>query len=50
MIQVFETVEQVLQSGNRYRTIYADPPWLYGNQATRAATSNHYDGVQRIRY
>jgi len=26
-----------------FGTIYADPPWQYGNQATRAATSNHYD-------
>jgi N6-adenosine-specific RNA methylase IME4 len=25
-----------------YRTIYADPPWKYGNQGTRAATDNHY--------
>lgn len=25
--------------------IYADPPWLYGNQATRAATGNHYGGM-----
>lgn len=23
--------------------IYADPPWQYGNQGTRAATRNHYD-------
>jgi N6-adenosine-specific RNA methylase IME4 len=22
--------------------IYADPPWQYGNQGTRAATNNHY--------
>lgn len=22
--------------------IYADPPWQYGNQATRASTDNHY--------
>ncbi len=26
----------------KYGTIYADPPWQYGNQATRAATDNHY--------
>lgn len=25
-----------------YGTIYADPPWPYHNQATRAAASNHY--------
>lgn len=28
--------------GKRFGTIYADPPWKYGNQATRAATDNHY--------
>jgi N6-adenosine-specific RNA methylase IME4 len=33
-----------------FGTIYADPPWLYGNQGTRAATGNHYGGmtVQQI--
>lgn len=25
-----------------YRTIVADPPWQYGNKATRAAAENHY--------
>lgn len=29
-------------SGMKFGTIYADPPWKYGNQATRAATDNHY--------
>lgn len=29
----------------RFGTIYADPPWLYDNQGTRAATSNHYGGM-----
>lgn len=29
-------------SGQQYGTIYADPPWRYGNQATRAATDDHY--------
>lgn len=26
----------------KYNLIYADPPWQYSNQATRAATKNHY--------
>lgn len=26
----------------RYGCIYADPPWKYGNQGTRASTDNHY--------
>lgn len=29
-------------SGQKFATIMADPPWNYGNQATRAATDNHY--------
>lgn len=29
-------------SGRTFATIMADPPWNYGNQATRAATDNHY--------
>lgn len=30
-------------NGEEFGTIYADPPWQYGNQATRASTDNHYD-------
>ncbi len=30
------------KAGRKFGTIYADPPWAYGNQATRAATDNHY--------
>ncbi len=32
-------------AGADFGTVYADPPWLYGNQGTRAATSNHYNGM-----
>lgn len=28
--------------GLRFAAIYADPPWAYSNQSTRAATDNHY--------
>jgi N6-adenosine-specific RNA methylase IME4 len=28
--------------GQRFGTVYADPPWAYSNQGTRAATDNHY--------
>jgi N6-adenosine-specific RNA methylase IME4 len=33
-----------IQAGRRPScgTIYADPPWAYDNQSTRAATKNHY--------
>lgn len=33
------------ERGLRFATVYADPPWLYGNQGTRAATGNHYGGM-----
>lgn len=29
----------------RYGTVYADPPWLYGNQGTRGSTGDHYAGM-----
>jgi len=32
-------------AGREFGTIYADPPWLYGNQGTRASTGNHYGGM-----
>jgi N6-adenosine-specific RNA methylase IME4 len=32
-------------SGMKFGCVYADPPWLYNNQVTRASTSNHYDGM-----
>lgn len=32
----------LIAAGEKFGTIYADPPWQYGNQSTRAATDNHY--------
>src|SRR5579871_758488 len=29
--------------GRQFPCVYADPPWRYNNQGTRAATDNHYD-------
>ncbi len=29
-------------AGQQFSTVYADPPWSYGNQGTRASTDNHY--------
>lgn len=28
--------------GQKFGTIYIDPPWQYGNQITRGSTDNHY--------
>jgi N6-adenosine-specific RNA methylase IME4 len=38
-------LERLIARGARFGTIYADPPWLYDNQGTRASTSNHYEGL-----
>ena len=37
-----EDLGALVASERRFSTIYADPPWQYGNQATRASTDNHY--------
>lgn len=31
--------------GMKFGTVYADPPWLYGNQGTRGSTGDHYVGM-----
>lgn len=33
----------LISLGLTFGTIMADPPWQYGNQATRASTKHHYD-------
>ncbi|MCC6127448.1 MAG: hypothetical protein IT426_21020 [Pirellulales bacterium] len=38
-------LQTLIQAGRRFSTIYADPPWPYNNQATRAATCNHYPAM-----
>ncbi len=35
----------LIKLGLRFGTVYGDPPWVYDNQGTRAATSNHYEGM-----
>ncbi len=37
------SLDELVAAGRKFRTIYADPPWRYGNQGTRASTDNHYD-------
>ena len=36
------SLQQLIEDGQRFGAVYADPPWPYSNQATRGATSNHY--------
>lgn len=35
-------LQDLVDGGELFSTIYADPPWRYGNQGTRAATNDHY--------
>lgn len=38
-------LHELATAGTKFGCIYSDPPWLYDNQATRASTGNHYDGL-----
>jgi len=37
--------DSLVEEGTKFACIYADPPWIYGNQKTRGATGNHYEGL-----
>jgi len=36
-------LSDLTDAGAAFSTIYADPPWKYKNQSTRAATRKHYE-------
>lgn len=38
-------LDELVRRGVKVGVVYADPPWLYNNQGTRAATGNHYEGM-----
>jgi len=40
--EYFLTDDLATLAGQKFGTIYADPPWAYSNQGTRASTGNHY--------
>jgi N6-adenosine-specific RNA methylase IME4 len=42
-----EALANAVEGGDQpgFGTIYADPPWIYGNQSTRGATGDHYVGL-----
>ena len=40
-----DDLAKLIARGDTFGTIYADPPWVYDNQGTRAATGNHYGGL-----
>ena len=35
-------LDDLVDDGSKFRCVYADPPWAYSNQETRASTDNHY--------
>ena len=39
---IVRDLRALVNRGNRFRTIYADPPWPYSNTAARGAAENHY--------
>jgi N6-adenosine-specific RNA methylase IME4 len=39
---IVRDLDRLVQSGARFSTIYADPPWPYTNTAARGAAENHY--------
>lgn len=38
-----QDLQELIDSGRQFGTLYADPPWPYENQGTRSATDEHYD-------
>lgn len=40
--ECINSLEPLITAGRKFGCVYADPPWKYGNQATRASTDNHY--------
>lgn len=41
-------LQELVSAGLKFGTIYADPPWRYQNQGTRASTDNHYAGDMSV--
>ena len=39
---VVRSLDELLATGHVFPTVYADPPWTYRNQFSRAAAVNHY--------
>jgi N6-adenosine-specific RNA methylase IME4 len=40
-----DDLQALIDRGERFGTIYADPPWKYGNGATRGAAARHYPAM-----
>ena len=40
--RTIQSLRELVDEGQKFPTIYADPPWAYDNEASRAAAANHY--------
>ncbi len=40
--EVVRDLGELVTTGRKFGTVYADPPWSYNNAASRAAAVNHY--------
>jgi len=45
---VTDDIDQLASTGQRFGTIYADPPWAYDNKATRSNVDSLYAGTMTI--
>lgn len=45
---VCDTLEPMVVAGQKFGTIYADPPWRYDNRATRSAVESIYAGTMTV--
>src|SRR5690606_682430 len=45
---VVDSRDGLVAAGTKFGTIYADPPWRYGNTATRANVEGHYAGTMTV--
>ena len=39
---VVGSLDELIEQGRTFGTVYADPPWKYGNQGTRSATNTQF--------
>ncbi len=40
--EVVKNLHELVRAGRRFATVYADPPWPYDNESSRAAAVSHY--------
>jgi N6-adenosine-specific RNA methylase IME4 len=45
---VTESLQSLIDDGKKFGTVYADPPWRYGNSATRASADGEYSNTMSM--